>query len=138
MAEMGNGIMRVMPPPRWAATPPSIRIRRLCRPLPCRTSPAPPEQPTEPTNPDTPKNPDGPGNPVSPGSPDSPVAPGNPDNPVAPGNPDNPALAGRPDGAVMSGLPQTGQLNWPVPVLAVSGVLLFAAGWVLNKKEALP
>jgi hypothetical protein len=25
-----------------------------------------------------------------------------------------------------------------VPVLAVSGVLLFAAGWVLNKKEALP
>ena len=26
----------------------------------------------------------------------------------------------------------------PVPVLAVSGVLLFAAGWVLNKKEALP
>lgn len=47
-------------------------------------------------------------------------------------------MAGRPDGAVMNGLPQTGQLNWPVPVLAVSGVLLFAAGWVLNKKEALP
>lgn len=91
-----------------------------------------------PVNPDTPKNPDGPGNPVSPGSPDSPVAPGNPDNPAAPGKPDNPALAGRPDGVVMNGLPQTGQLNWPVPVLAVSGVLLFAAGWVLNKKEVLP
>lgn len=66
------------------------------------------------------------------------MAPGNPDNPAAPGKPDNPALAGRPDGAVMNGLPQTGQLNWPVPVLAVSGVLLFAAGWVLNKKEVLP
>ena len=29
---------------------------------------------------------------------------------------------------------QTGQLNWPVPVLACSGVLLFAAGWVLNRQ----
>ncbi len=26
---------------------------------------------------------------------------------------------------------QTGQLNWPVPVLAVGGVLLFAFGWAL-------
>ena len=31
-------------------------------------------------------------------------------------------------------LPQTGQLNWPVPVLACSGVLLFAVGWVLNRQ----
>lgn len=29
-------------------------------------------------------------------------------------------------------LPQTGQLNWPVPMLAVVGMLLFAAGWVLR------
>lgn len=28
-------------------------------------------------------------------------------------------------------LPQTGQLNWPVPLLAVSGVALFAVGWIL-------
>ncbi len=28
-------------------------------------------------------------------------------------------------------LPQTGQLNWPVPVLAVLGLLLFSTGWVL-------
>lgn len=28
-------------------------------------------------------------------------------------------------------LPQTGLLNWPVPVLAISGLLLFAAGWLL-------
>lgn len=27
-------------------------------------------------------------------------------------------------------LPQTGQLNWPVPVLVVLGLLLLAAGWV--------
>ena len=34
----------------------------------------------------------------------------------------------------MTGLPQTGQLNWPVPVLAVSGVVLFAFGWALDRK----
>lgn len=28
-------------------------------------------------------------------------------------------------------LPQTGQLNWPVPLMAVSGLLLFALGWSL-------
>lgn len=30
-----------------------------------------------------------------------------------------------------AGLIQTGQLNWPVPVMAVLGVLLFAAGWIM-------
>lgn len=30
-------------------------------------------------------------------------------------------------------LPQTGQLNWPVPVLAVSGLMLFAFGWCLHR-----
>lgn len=29
-------------------------------------------------------------------------------------------------------LPQTGQFNWPVPVLTVAGLLLFAFGWVLR------
>ncbi|MCD8017514.1 MAG: hypothetical protein LUE97_06945 [Oscillospiraceae bacterium] len=35
-------------------------------------------------------------------------------------------------------IPQTGQLNWPVPLLAVCGLLLFALGWVLKcgKKES--
>ena len=88
------------------------------------TPPTPPTPPT-PDHPDTPTPPDNPDNPVSPGNPDNPVAPGHPDNPVAPGHPDNP---------VMSGLPQTGQLNWPVPVLAVSGVVLFAFGWALDRK----
>lgn len=32
-----------------------------------------------------------------------------------------------------STLPQTGQLNWPIPVLAVSGLLLFMLGWYLNR-----
>lgn len=30
-----------------------------------------------------------------------------------------------------SNLPQTGQLNWPVPVLAGAGLVLFALGWWL-------
>lgn len=29
-------------------------------------------------------------------------------------------------------LPATGQLNWPIPVLTVLGLALFAAGWVLR------
>jgi hypothetical protein len=28
-------------------------------------------------------------------------------------------------------LPQTGQLNWPVPVMAITGVMLFVTGWAL-------
>lgn len=32
-------------------------------------------------------------------------------------------------------LPQTGQLNWPVPVLAVGGIALFALGWVICFKK---
>lgn len=36
-------------------------------------------------------------------------------------------------------LPQTGQLNWPVPVMAAAGLTLFAVGWVLcfgRRKES--
>lgn len=35
-------------------------------------------------------------------------------------------------------LPQTGQLNWPIPVMTVMGLMLFAFGWSLrfSKKEA--
>lgn len=90
-----------------------------------------PDKPDKPNTPDTPENPDNPDNPVSPGNPDNPVAPGTPDNPVAPGSPGNPVLPGHPDHPV---LPQTGQLNWPIPVMAVSGMLLFAYGWVADRK----
>ena len=89
------------------------------------TPPFPPNKPDKPNTPDTPENPDNPDNPVSPGNPDNPVAPGSPDNPVLPGHPDHP---------VMNGLPQTGQLNWPIPVMAISGMLLFAYGWMTDRK----
>lgn len=92
--------------------------------------------PEPPDKPDTPDKPDE-------ENPNTPAAPGpdNPDgwvlgahgekiylNPEAP-SPDNP------NGYVMGahGLPQTGQLNWPIPVLAVTGVVLVAAGIKLKK-----
>lgn len=95
-----------------------------------------PEPPDTPDTPDTPDKPDE-------ENPNTPAAPGpdNPDgwvlgahgekiylNPEAP-SPDNP------NGHVMGahGLPQTGQLNWPIPVLAVTGVVLVVAGIRLKK-----
>lgn len=58
----------------------------------------------------------------------------------APSDPESPSDSGShsgsgsdPEPTVSAGtLPQTGQLNWPVPVLAVSGLLLFAFGWLLS------
>ena len=96
------------------------------------TPPDTPDTPPDtPDTPDLPEQPDTPDTPVSPGTPDNPVSPDSPDNPVSPENPDNPVSPSNPDKPV---LPQTGQLNWPVPVLACSGVLLFAVGWVLNRQ----
>lgn len=101
-----------------------------------KKTPEPPDKPDTPDTPDTPDKPDE-------ETPNTPAAPGpdNPDgwvlgahgekiylNPEAP-SPDSP------NGYVMGahGLPQTGQLNWPIPVLAVTGVVLVAAGIKLKK-----
>ncbi len=32
-------------------------------------------------------------------------------------------------------LPPTGQLQWPIPVMAILGMFLFAAGWILYRRE---
>lgn len=32
-------------------------------------------------------------------------------------------------------LPQTGQLNWPVPLLAVAGMIMFVTGWILRFRD---
>ena len=52
-------------------------------------------------------------------TPTEPTGPTEPTDPTAPTEPDPPDL------------PQTGQLNWPVPVLAVLGMTFFLAGWML-------
>ena len=82
------------------------------------------------------KTPEEPG---SPGSPTPVETPGKPAKPstVVPGT----ETTGTPDETretgtkTPGGLPQAGQLNWPIPFLAYSGILLFAAGWTLNRKE---
>lgn len=67
-----------------------------------------------PTEPDTPTPPDPEDQPVDPVEP--PDAPPTP--PVGPEK-----------------LPQTGQLKWPVPVLAALGMLLLLAGSILMRRE---
>lgn len=52
-------------------------------------------------------------------------APTLPPPPTTPTEPSTPPPPDPPD------LPQTGQLNWPVPLLAVSGMTLFIIGWSL-------
>ena len=84
-----------------------------------------------PTQEVTPPEPETPSKPSEPGKPSEPEKPSEPDKPTQPGIPDEP---GRPDG---NALPQSGQLNWPIPFMACSGVLLFAVGWVLDRKETL-
>lgn len=101
-----------------------------------KKTPEPPDTPDKPDTPDTPDKPDeeNPNTPAAPGpdNPDGWVLGANGEkiyrNPEAP-SPDNP------NGYVMGahGLPQTGQLNWPIPVLAVTGVVLVAAGIKLKK-----
>ena len=68
-------------------------------------------------------------------TPDQPDNPDNPDNPNNPGNPSNPGSSGGSSGSKKPALPQTGQLWWPVPVLAVGGMGCFLAGWVKNRRD---
>lgn len=46
--------------------------------------------------------------------------------PLTPTKPENPVVPTQPV------LPQTGQLNWPIPVLVMAGMILFAIGWILR------
>lgn len=39
-----------------------------------------------------------------------------------------------PEPEVPTTLPQTGMLMWPIPLMAMAGLVLFAAGWRLEKK----
>lgn len=37
-------------------------------------------------------------------------------------------------GTIITKLPQTGQLNWPIPVLVIAGLFLFSAGWIMRMR----
>ena len=96
----------------------------------------PPGPGSPPGNPDDPSRPNSPpGNPDDPSGPNSP--PSNPDNPSGPSSPpNNPNDPGTPPDD--PSLPQTGQLWWPVPLLAVAGVLLLLIGAALFLRKEDP
>lgn len=59
-----------------------------------------------------------------------PTEPGTPSEPETPSEPPSePELPFTPD---RPGLPQTGQLNWPIPILSLLGLCSFSIGWVLR------
>ncbi len=134
MAEDGEWLYDVDATPKVGASVPEEPVTPPVVPVVPPIVPTVPEVPELPDLPITPENPDAP---VAPGTPDNPVLPGHPDAPVLPGSPDSPVLPGHPDNSVMNGLPQTGQLNWPVPVMAISGLMLFSFGWALNRKKTI-
>lgn len=80
-----------------------------------------PEVPEDPEKPDEPFNPDEPSEPVTPVVPVKTTTPAVPVVPILPVSETS-----------TNTLPQTGQLNWPVPVLVVFGLGLFSAGWMLR------
>lgn len=82
-------------------------------------TPTPPVTPT-PTPPVTPT----PTPPVT----DTPVPTPTPDVPVTP-TPSVPVTPPPPQ------LPQTGQTNWPMPVLLVAGLMLFCGGWIVRSSD---
>lgn len=75
--------------------------------------------PTEPTEPTAPTTPTGPTSPTSPTRPTTPYTPTTP----------------KPTTPVTPYIPQTGQLNWPVPVLSFAGVVLFLTGVLMIRKN---
>lgn len=91
------------------------------------TTPSTPTQPTTPANPDTPTEPTGPNQPTTP---TEPTNPNQPTTPTTPTNPSTPTTT-----TSKPTLPQTGQLNWPVPVLAAAGLSLCAAGWLIQRRK---
>jgi LPXTG-motif cell wall-anchored protein len=117
-----------------------------------------PKNPREETPPDKPNEPDNPheGTPPTP-TPGKPTEPDKPENPgvntptppvptPTPQIPPQPTKPGVASGGhretekpapIASGnrLPQTGQTNWPIPVLAGTGSVLFLIGWHLERKE---
>lgn len=93
-----------------------------------------PGTPVDPDDPDDP--PPGPDDPDDPDDPDNPSpGPDDPDNPTD--KPDKPNKPNKPSKPSKPTLPQTGQLNWPIPLLAAAGLGLFAGGWYLwfGKKD---
>ncbi len=113
---------------------------------PSSDKPPVPETPTTPTTPDTPTTPETPTTPKKPVIPVTPTVPETPETPTVSeeetesGDVKN-ANRGKDYGRLGANrgrlgaarLPQTGQLDWPVPVLCIAGLALFAIGFALRR-----
>lgn len=98
-------------------------------------TPAPDVTPTPTPGPDDTPTPD-PDVTPTPGPDDTPTPAPTPTTPPAVVPTPTPVVTPTPTPAPT--LPQTGQLNWPIPLLAVAGLAVFVAGWILRfgqKKE---
>lgn len=89
------------------------------------TGPSEPTEPTDPTGPSEPTEPTEPSEPTEPTGPSQPTEPTGPSEPTEPTGPSQPTEPTTPSGGDS---PQTGQLNWPIPVMAVLGVFCLCLG----------
>ena len=96
--------------------------------VPVSPEPSAPVSP-EPSGPVSPE----PSSPVNP-EPSAPVSP-EPESSASPSPSGQPAASPTPSPGANEGLPQTGQLNWPIPLLALLGMLLAAAGCLLRRRH---
>lgn len=121
----------VMPKIQFTAVPVSPEPSAPVSPEP--SGPVSPE-PSSPVNPEpsAPVSPE-PSSPVSP-EPSEPVSP-EPESSASPSPSGQPAASPTPSPGANEGLPQTGQLNWPIPLLALLGMLLAAAGCLLRRRH---
>lgn len=121
----------VMPKIQFTAVPVSPEPSAPVSPEP--SSPVSPE-PSEPVSPEPsePASPE-PSEPASP-EPSGPVSP-EPESSASPSPSGQPAASPTPSPGANEGLPQTGQLNWPIPLLALLGMLLAAAGCLLRRRH---
>lgn len=113
----------VMPKIQFTAVPVSPEPSAPVSPEP--SGPVSPE-PSAPVSPE-------PSSPVSP-EPSEPVSP-EPESSASPSPSGQPAASPTPSPGANEGLPQTGQLNWPIPLLALLGMLLAAAGCLLRRRH---
>ena len=121
----------VMPKIQFTAVPVLPEPSAPVSPEP--SGPVSPE-PSSPVNPEpsAPVSPE-PSSPVSP-EPSEPVSP-EPESSASPSPSGQPAASPTPSPGANEGLPQTGQLNWPIPLLALLGMLLAAAGCLLRRRH---
>ena len=121
----------VMPKIQFTAVPVSPEPSAPVNPEPSAPVSPEPSSPVSP-EPSAPVSPE-PSEPASP-EPSGPVSP-EPESSASPSPSGQPAASPTPSPGATEGLPQTGQLNWPSPLLALLGMLLAAAGCLLRRRH---